>query len=141
MPRFDLAKFGGARENQAMSLKPILFLAPVIVGLSALLASSCAWLRSDTGQHVVTCGTAAVTENLPKIETAAVTCLVSANATACLLALVDPAQGITLDLIACLVRQQLNRTADRLTVDPVTAAQARANAQAFLRDQKILFAD
>jgi hypothetical protein len=96
---------------------------------------------SVTGR-VIRCGSEAVKQNWPRVLPAVNTCLAEALAPAgCLLALVDPAIGVTEDVIACLVRDRGEAFRAAATANPADdrSRGAAAAGRLFLADRGYVF--
>lgn len=110
--------------------------------IASLSTVSCAHLGQDV-RRVVACGEEAVVENVAKLGPAVNACLIRQDSTACLLALVDPARGITESLIACIVHQRGFEYGGALRANrgDKQSATAAKNAARFALDRGIVFAD
>jgi hypothetical protein len=116
------------------------------LGLAGLVlsGSGCKVPPPNTvGGRVVSCTTQAVRDNWPAAIGPVNSCLVSASASACLLALIRPLAGITEDVVACLVRDQGSEFAHAAQANPgdTRSATAAANARNYLAEQGYTFAD
>ena len=76
--------------------------------------------------HVVACAEQAIKDQGVALIPAINTCLVSGNATACLLGLVNVGAGVTEDLIACLAHGRGAEYASALASNPKDVLSARA---------------
>lgn len=84
---------------------PLVF---AVVLMSSLLCG-CSWLSNIRDSKVVACGEQVLSERFPELVPAVKVCLAAtdqASGVQCLLGLVKPAAGVTVDLIACLTREE-----------------------------------
>lgn len=89
--------------------------------------------RHTTVGAVIRCSADAVQSNWPRILPAVNTCLgdeTVSDVTGCLLALVNPATGITEDVVACLVRERGSDAFAAAQANPRDARSSRAATRA-----------
>ena len=117
---------------------------PIVALLVTLLASAgCpGGCQVPTGGQAIQCGSEAIEKNwhkaLPKVNA----CLTMATGwEGCLIGLIEPAVGITEDVIACLVKDQGAKFADTASANPsdATSKDGAAHAAEFLQKRGYKF--
>lgn len=107
-------------------MRALLFLA--LVCSTALLIPSCRTTRPDGlgAPRVVDCATQAVAQRAPEALGPVNVCLAGeGDVQACLLSLISPATGITLDTIGCLVRKEGSAASAASQANPDNTVDAR----------------
>lgn len=121
----------------------------MLASMAAVIAwvaiASCRLPPPDSGVgRVIDCGSEAVQKRWPAVLAPLNSCLTGAAAgvSGCLLGLINPAAGVTYDVIVCLTRQQGSTFAHAAQANPKdrVSAQAAENARRFLDEQKVVFA-
>lgn len=120
--------------------RALLFLA--LVCSSALLIPSCRGGRPDEGlgmPRVIDCASQAVANHAPEALGPVNVCLAGeGDVQACLLGLVRPAVGITLDVVGCLTRKEGSAASAASQANPENTVDARraARSRTFLEKMR-----
>lgn len=126
--------------NRKEKLLGALFVAAVV----AWSSMGCKMPQPGTvGRKLIDCGTEAVKKNAIGIIPEVNSCLTGDSAKDCLLGLVNPAVGITYDVVACVVRRQGAEFAASEQINPldVRSKVAAGNAHEFIAAEQIEFTD
>ncbi len=111
---------------------------------AAVFATSCRLPPpGTTGRKLIDCSVDAVKRQAIGLIAPVNTCLTGGDARACLLGLINPAAGVTLDVIACVTRREGAEFAAAELINPADKGSARAadNARAFIAAEQIEFTD
>lgn len=91
--------------------------------------------KVPTKQQVIACGSTAMQQNWPSVLPQVNGCLTSpGDWEGCLIGLINPAIGVTEDLVACLVKDQGVKFSDsaKVNVNDTTSVMAAQRADAFI---------
>ncbi|MGH8677183.1 MAG: hypothetical protein ACREUQ_02375 [Burkholderiales bacterium] len=97
----------------------------------------------DAGVHVgiVDCSAQTIRDHALSLIPFVNDCLIKPSYSACLLALIDPAVGITIDVIGCVVNARQNGFSANVAANPndTVSLTAAKNAGNFIREQGLKF--
>lgn len=128
---------GGGPGGNASGPRPPSFATLLVLAAGlGLLLPACPAGCPGGPKRLIECSGEAIATNAAKVQSAVVACLSGGGTTACLLGLINPAAGITEDVIACLVRAE----ASKLAVEPEDVGRSE-RARSFLRERGYRFSE